>query len=193
VVPFRARGLLVEAPGTSPTLPLLWMQHLRGGALRWPLGPALRHPEHLRAEAPAHLLLPNQPCVLLRRFSPKEEPRRLCAVALLPGALPGPALGVENHLNILHRPGAGMSAEEALGLATWLNSAVMDRTFRALCGHTQVNAAELRALPMPPQDRLELLGRRCQGSGWGEGELEALLGLADEGLPAGQLPSSEGR
>ena len=157
------------------------------------MGPSLRHPEHLSAEAPARLLLPNQPCVLLRRFSPKEEPRRLCAAALLPGALPGPALGVENHLNILHRPGAGMGAEEALGLAAWLNSAAMDRAFRALCGHTQVNAAELRALPMPPLDRLQLLGRRCQESGWGQGQVEELLGLAEESPAAGSLSQGEGR
>jgi adenine-specific DNA-methyltransferase len=94
----------------------------------------------------------------VRRFSAKEEPRRLIAAVLRAGVLPGPSLGLENHLNFIHRPGGCLNDEEAFGLAVLLNSWLVDAYFRLSNGNTQVSATELRALPLPPPLVLGSLG-----------------------------------
>lgn len=81
VVPFRAAELIGregEAPSSHASL--LWMNHVRALRTTWPLN---RHkPEHIRRSGAGPLLLPNRNYVLLRRFSAKEEPRRLTAAPL---------------------------------------------------------------------------------------------------------------
>jgi adenine-specific DNA-methyltransferase len=51
---------------------------------------------------------------------------------------------------------------EAIGLSALLNSAIIDRYFRIVSGNTQVNAAELRALPLPPWEILQRIGGKVQ-------------------------------
>jgi adenine-specific DNA-methyltransferase len=111
----------------------------------------------------APLLLPNRTYVVMRRFSAKEEHRRIVAAPLFEGELPGEAIGLENHLNYVHRPKGSILRDEAIGLAALLGSALVDRYFRISNGNTQVSAAELRKLPLPSRELLETIGRavRC--------------------------------
>ena len=62
--------------------PLFWMNHVRTMKVSWPIG---RHkPEYIKHEVASQpLLVPNRNYVLLRRFSAKEEARRLVAASLL--------------------------------------------------------------------------------------------------------------
>lgn len=154
VVPFRAADELIQEPQSTASVPMLWLQHVRASGVTWPLGEAFRKPEHIRASAPAKLLVPNTTYVLVRRFSAKEEQRRLVAAVLHEGALPGASLGLENHLNFIHRPRGKLTGEEATGLAALLNSGLFDAYFRISSGNTQVSATELRALPLPGPDVL---------------------------------------
>ncbi|MDO9315247.1 MAG: Eco57I restriction-modification methylase domain-containing protein [Burkholderiaceae bacterium] len=154
VVAFRASRHLHEA-GAGGTVPLLWMQHVGQQAIRWPLG---KKREHIAATADsAWMLLPNVPMVLMRRFSPKEAPRRVVC-ASYEGALPGPVIGLENHLNYIYRPAGKMSVHETRGLSAYLSSRIVDRHLRAFAGTTQVNAVELRELPLPSLERLIAIG-----------------------------------
>lgn len=146
VVAFRAAEFVREfaEPGT---VPLLWLQHVRQQQISWPVQ---KKREHLRATAEsAWMLVPNAPMVITRRFSPKEDERRVTCAAYQ-GQLPGEAIGLENHLNYIYRRGGVMTPAEARGLAAFLASSVVDAHFRALAGSTQVNATELRKLPLPP-------------------------------------------
>lgn len=156
VVPFRTEHLAHAA--ADGTVPLLWMQHVRQGEVRWPLGAGFRKPEHIQRTAGPRLLVPNQTCVLLRRFSAKEERRRLTVAVLERGQLPGALLGLENHLNYIHRPGGTLDPRAAWGLGALLASTRVDDTFRIQSGNTQVSATELRALPLPSQADLDRLG-----------------------------------
>lgn len=158
VVPFRSTDYVRERGGPD-TVPLLWMQHIRPMEVCWPIQ---KKREHMRAVADsAWMLVPNTPMVVMRRFSPKEANRRVTAAPYM-GDLPGTQLGLENHLNYLYRPGGAMSVEEACGLAAFLNSALVDSHFRAIAGSTQVNATELRKLPLPPIALIESIGRRVR-------------------------------
>src|SRR5438445_1360675 len=79
-------------------VPLIWMNHVRAMRISFPNG--TRKPQYIKRSASERsLLLPNRNYVLLRRFSAKEEARRLVAAPWLKQALGGPLVGIENHLN----------------------------------------------------------------------------------------------
>ena len=108
------------------------------------------------------LLVKNMNMVLLRRFSAKEEVRRLVAAPLLDDQLPYELIGIENHLNYIYRLRGRLTEAETLGLSALLNSSLLDRYFRISNGNTQVSATELRAMPMPPMDVLSQLGAKIK-------------------------------
>ncbi len=161
VVPFRARTL-VDREGRVPQthVPLLWMNHVRPMQVTWPLH---RHkPEYIKRQGAEALLLRNRNYVLMRRFTAKEEARRLSAAPYLAESLSVPRVGVENHLNYIYRRVDSLSDEEAWGLAALYNSRLLDTYFRCLNGNTQVNATELRAMPLPPHESVVALGERVR-------------------------------
>ena len=161
VVPFRATELIGKC-GTVPNLhvPLLWMNHVKPMAVTWPLD---RHkPEYIARTGADALLVPNKNYVLLRRFSAKEEARRLTAAPYVASGMEIPEVGLENHLNYVHRPSGALTEDEAWGLAALYNSRLLDTYFRAVNGNTQVSATELRAMPLPTRDTIIALGRRVK-------------------------------
>ncbi len=161
VVPFRATEFLT-GKANGVTVPLLWMNHVQAMAVRWPLGS--RKPEYIvNSPESKKLLVANSNYVLLRRFSAKEESRRLTAAPCLAKNLPGTIVGLENHLNYIYRPYGMLTEDEAWGIAALYSSALLDRYFRCINGNTQVSATELRAMPLPPLAAIVELGRRVKG------------------------------
>lgn len=158
VVDFRARQHLRtdSAPGT---VPLIYPNNLRNGGITWPQ-PNSKKPSALAAnEQTESLLLPNDVYVLVKRFTAKEERRRVVAALITPDDLPAPRVAFENHLNVFHRAGKGLPLDLARGLVAFMNSAVVDRYVRQFSGHTQINAADLRQLRYPSADDLTAAGR----------------------------------
>jgi adenine-specific DNA-methyltransferase len=180
VVPFRAVELLSmrgHVPGRHA--PLLWLQNVHPMQIEWPTR-ARRKPQYISTTAPAAfpLLVRDRNYVLLRRFSAKEECRRLTAAPLLAGRLGCDWIGLENHLNYVYRPGDSLTADEALGLAVIYNSQFMDAYFRVLNGNTQVSATEIRKIPLPPLDVITEIGRRAALRPLDRSTIEDLAGLA---------------
>ena len=105
-------------------------------------------------------LLPSGFYAVVRRFSSKEERRRIVAGVVEPELL-GKAelIGIENHLNVLHFKKRPLSEEFARGVAVYLNSTPVDQYFRRFNGHTQVNATDLKTMPYPSLEALLSLGR----------------------------------
>jgi adenine-specific DNA-methyltransferase len=68
-------------------------------------------------------------------------------------------VGLENHLNYIYRLDGEMGKAEAVGLSALLNSGLIDRYFRISNGNTQVNATELRALPLPSLPVITAIGQ----------------------------------
>ena len=161
VVPFRATERIGKK-GNVPEnhVPLLWMNHVRAMQTTWPLD---RHkPEYIRRTGAGTLLVPNRNYVLLRRFSAKEEARRLTAAPYIAARFAIPEVGFENHLNYVHRPGGSLSEDEAWGLAALYNSRLLDTWFRTINGNTQVSATELRAMSLPAHHTIVALGQRTK-------------------------------
>ena len=155
VVPFRSKEFILESFARG-AVPLLWIQHVQHTGIRWPIQKKREH--ILSTAASAWMLLRNTNYVVMRRFSPKEDIRRVTAAPYLAGSLPGEFIGLENHLNYIHRPGGELTRSETIGLAAFLNSTVVDAHFRAVSGSTQVNATELRKLRLPPLESLIAIG-----------------------------------
>ena len=160
VVGFRMKRWFTE-PNGDGSAPLLHPANLRGLSVRWPVNgkkaQALdRRPETDRA------LIPRGWYVAARRFTSKEEPRRIVASVIDPSRLPGEWIGLDNHLNYFHRAGAPLTRDFALGLATYLNTTLVDRYFRQFSGHTQVNATDLRKLGYPRAASLVALGKSLE-------------------------------
>lgn len=176
VVDFRVRELLQKeaSPGTHP---LLYPCHFRSGLVAWPQ-PEGRKPNAIAAPADrTDLLVPVGTYVVVRRFSAKEERKRIVASILSPERLPSDVryLGLENHLNYFHCHGAGLSPALAAGLAAYLNWSVVDTYFRQFNGHTQVNATDLRRLPYPPIQSLIALGEAIGASTRDQNETDRIV------------------
>jgi adenine-specific DNA-methyltransferase len=175
VVDFRATRFLREDPGPD-TAPLIYPGHFDAtGFVEWPkLGG--RKPNAIALEpASEHLLVPAGAYVLVRRFSAKEERRRVVAAVYDPDRAPPSPVGFENHLNYFHMDGEGMPLPAAKGLAAFLNSTVVDAYVRQFNGHTQVNAGDLRSLRYPTLDELGALGGRIGNEMPAQAELDRLV------------------
>jgi len=105
------------------------------------------------------LLLPAGHYVVVKRFSAKEERRRVVAALLSPEDVDGSDVAVENHLNVIHSSRNGLDRDLAVGLVYWMNSSWFDGAFRQFSGHTQVNATDLRSMAFPSEERLRAIGR----------------------------------
>lgn len=158
VVDFRLRHDLRAEPEAG-TVPLLYPGHFNGAGLQWPrLG--FKKPNAIRDTVATHKwLYPNGFYAVVRRFSSKEERRRIVANVIDPARLPAPMIGIENHLNVFHSKRQPISEDLAHGLAAFLNATAVDTYFRRFNGHTQVNATDLRAMRYPSHDALIALGQ----------------------------------
>jgi adenine-specific DNA-methyltransferase len=160
VVDFRAKEFLRQEPGLG-TVPLIYPMHFNGGCVHWP-HPASRKPNALQVVPQTEeLLVPNGVYVLVKRFTAKEERRRVVATVFRPegGLAEFASVGFENHLNYFHHRGGEIDGRLAEGLAIFLNSTLVDAYFRQFSGHTQVNATDLRNLRYPSQAQLHWLAR----------------------------------
>jgi adenine-specific DNA-methyltransferase len=165
VVPFRATAFIDKAGDVKTShVPLLWMNHVQPMHVTWPIG---RHkPEYIKCVVTSlALLVPNRNYVLLRRFSAKEEERRLVAGPYMAGTGGTPMVGLENHLNYIYRPGGTLSEDETFGIAALLSSSLLDTYFRTSNGNTQVSATELRTMPLPSLSIINAIGRKARALG----------------------------
>ena len=99
--------------------------------------------------------------VLLKRFSSKDEKRRLVASVHIANMHYCELIGFGNKINYIGILGGELSTIEAYGLATVLNSSFMDKYFRCISGNTQVNATEIRVMKFPSRDQVKEIGNRA--------------------------------
>jgi adenine-specific DNA-methyltransferase len=159
VVDFRSRKCLSTADEVG-SVPLIYPGNIRGGIVQWPREIRKAQGFVVRCEADSRLLLPPGYYVVIKRFSAKEERRRVVAAVWSPLEIDQP-VAFENHLNVMHAGGEGLDHDLAVGLSYWLNSSVVDAFFRTFSGHTQVNATDLRSLRFPKLDGIRALGQQC--------------------------------
>jgi len=157
VVDFRARKFLQQMPGTF-TIPLIYPCHLDNGSVAWPKKKSRKPNAIIGAAETRALFVATGYYVLVKRFSAKEEHKRIVAALFRPEDVHCDWVAFENHLNYIHANGSGLALDLATGLTAFLNSSIVDAYFRLFNGHTQVNANDLRSLRYPSRGCLRKLG-----------------------------------
>ena len=154
--------------------PLLYAHHFSDGVVRYPR--AHKKPSAILINDKTRRWLMVSGCyVVTKRFSSKEEKKRVVASVFDAETLPCKLVGFENHLNIFHSGKHGLDRETAYGLATFLNSTVVDNHFRVFSGHTQVNATDLRNMRYPSRPQLREFGRIAMIKNLSQSEIDAMI------------------
>lgn len=138
--------------------PLIMLNNVNIMQIEWPIK-NFKKPQYVKhCNESVKWLVPNSNYILLRRFSAKEDKQRLIAAPLLENKFKSTFIGIENHVNFIHRPVGHLTENEIYGMATLLNSKILNKYFQIMNGHTQVNATELRLLPLPRKDVVMRIG-----------------------------------
>jgi adenine-specific DNA-methyltransferase len=174
VVDFRLESALRWEPEEG-TVPLVYPSHFNGGTIHWPK-PAARKPNAiLNNDETRPWLVRSGVYLLTKRFTSKEERRRLVACLFDPEDVESEWIGFENHVNYFHADGQGLDRSLAVGLFVFLNSTVVDQYFRRFSGHTQVNATDLRKLSYPDRKTLQAMGAGMNVLEKSQDEIDELL------------------
>lgn len=175
VVDFRMKPLLLE-DYTENSYPLVYSVHLKNHRFAWPQQ-SKKPNAILKSEDVQKQLLPKGFYVLVKRFSTKEEKKRIVASIITPDDFITNGIAFENHLNVFHLNKHSLPEDIAYGLVCWLNSTYIDEKFRSFSGHTQVNATDLRNLPYPNSEKLNILGRKLRSEkDWNQQIFDKLSG-----------------
>lgn len=159
VVDFRLKEHLRKMPEAG-TVPLLYPAHFSGQNIEWPKS-GIKKPNAIsRNSETEKWFYPNGFYCVVRRFSSKEEKRRVVASVVAPNTFANTdVLGLENHLNVYHENKHGLPEALARGLAIYLSTTGVDENFRRSSGHTQVNATDLKMMKYPSRKALIELGK----------------------------------
>lgn len=162
VVDFRLKEHLCDMPQLD-TVPLLYPGHFNGQDIEWPKA-GLKKPNAIQRNVDTEKwFYPNGFYCVVRRFSSKEEKRRIVASMVQPDTFPDTeVLGFENHLNVFHENKHGLPEMLARGLCVFLNTTAVDENFRRFNGHTQVNATDLKLMKYPSRENLIALGGKSK-------------------------------
>jgi len=131
VVDFRLKSHLRKVPECG-TVPLLYPCHVADSHVVWPLEKSKKANALLLDEHTRRWLYPAGCYAVVKRFSAKEEKRRVMATVVRSIDLGNSdRIAFENHLNVIHFHKQGIPEELAYGICAYLNSTMVDRNFRA--------------------------------------------------------------
>jgi len=153
-VDFRSREYLRNEP-EQDAVPLLYAQHIKNGKVVFPIDKDF---QYITTEK-SGLIQRNKNYLLVKRFTAKEEKRRLQCGVYLSDILPEyDRISTQNKVNFVEGVNFDMSEKLVYGLYVIFNSTIYDQYYRILNGSTQVNSTEVNAIPVPPLDEIEKLG-----------------------------------
>ena len=153
-VDFRNREALRDV-AEDHAVPLFYSQHIQDGKVVFPIG---KEHEYIVTNQ-ASLLQPNANYLLVKRFTAKEEHRRLqCGVYLARKYPDYSKISTQNKINFI---GGLKELSECIvyGLYVLFNSTFYDCYYRILNGSTQVNSTEINSMPVPPLESIEQMGK----------------------------------
>jgi adenine-specific DNA-methyltransferase len=154
-VDFRSREFLRNEPGEG-VVPLFYAQHIQAGRVVFPVG---KEGEYITTER-SGLIQRNKNYLLIKRFTSKEEKRRLqCGIYLASTQPDYNAISTDNKVNFIEGLKQDLTDEQVYGLYVLFNSTIYDQYYRILNGSTQVNSTEVNAMPVPPLKQIEQLGK----------------------------------
>jgi adenine-specific DNA-methyltransferase len=154
VVDFRVPELL-ESEKSENNVPLFYSRHIKEGKVSFPAG--IEH-EFVSNEKQS-LLQKNRNYLFVKRFTSKEEKRRLQSGIYLKRKFPGyQFISTQNKINFIDGE-EELSECTVYGLYVLFNSTLYDSYYRILNGSTQVNSTEVNSMPIPDMLQIQEMGR----------------------------------
>ena len=154
-VDFREKASLRNTK-VDGAVPLFFAQHIKDGHVCFPIG---KDGEYLLPPRKG-LVQPNSNYLFVRRFTAKEEKRRLqCGIYLAEQFPQYEIISTQNKINFIDNTEHTLSKDTVYGLYVLFNSTLYDIYYRVLNGSTQVNATEINHMPVPAISVIEELGR----------------------------------
>lgn len=142
-------------------IPLFYAQHIKRGEVHFPIQ---KEHEYIVTEQKG-LMQDNRNYLFVKRFTAKEEPRRLqCGVYLAKKFPQYSKISTQNKINFIDGLMTEMSECLVYGLYVLFNSSIYDSYYRILNGSTQVNSTEINAMPVPDLDTIQEMGRKIMKS-----------------------------
>ncbi|MEG0692489.1 MAG: Eco57I restriction-modification methylase domain-containing protein [Oscillospiraceae bacterium] len=158
-VDFRNQELLRDAPGDH-IVPLFYSQHIQDGRVVFPIGKEFEY----MTNAQAGMIQSNKNYLFVKRFTAKEEKRRLQCGIYLSSSFPNyQFISTQNKINFIDAVDKSCMCEDlAFGLYAIFNSSIYDQYYRILNGSTQVNSTEVNTMPVPSKEALIGLGKKLK-------------------------------
>ena len=161
VVEHRTRSYITEDTNALNSVPLYRPHNVTPLTTTW-TGDHKKEVSFMLNEGHEKHTMENGTFVLLKRFSSKDEKRRLFAGVYLESTHDCELIGFGNKTNYIGLSGGKLTIAEAYGLAAIFNSSFMDKYFRCISGNTQVNATEIRVMKFPTREQVKEIGKKAQ-------------------------------
>lgn len=156
IVDFRNQDILRDKEEEG-TIPLFYSQHIKQGKVQFPIQ---KEQEYVVTDQHG-LMQDNKNYLFVKRFTAKEEPRRLqCGVYLAKNFPQYEKISTQNKINFIDGLQTEMSEYLVYGLYVLFNSKLYDKYYRILNGSTQVNSTEINTMPVPDLDCIQEMGRK---------------------------------
>lgn len=159
-VDFRNRDILRDEEEDG-AIPLFYSQHIKHGTVQFPI-----HKDHeYVVTSQKGLIQDNKNYLFVKRFTAKEEPRRLqCGIYLARNYPQYTKISTQNKINFIDGLLGEMSECLVYGLYVLFNSTLYDEYYRILNGSTQVNSTEINSMPVPDMESIQEMGRKLMQS-----------------------------
>lgn len=159
-VDFRNRDILRNKEEDG-AIPLFYSQHIKQGRVQFPIQ---KENEYVVTEK-SGLMQDNRNYLFVKRFTAKEEPRRLqCGIYLAKNYPQYEKISTQNKINFIDGLLGEMSECLVYGLYVLFNSTLYDEYYRILNGSTQVNSTEINSMPVPDIKSIREMGRKLMKS-----------------------------
>ncbi len=159
-VDFRNKDMLRNEEEEG-AIPLFYSQHIKHGEVQFPIQ---KENEYI-VTAQKGLIQENKNYLFVKRFTAKEEPRRLqCGVYLAKKYSQYQKISTQNKINFIDSMLSEMSECLVYGLYVLFNSTIYDEYYRILNGSTQVNSTEINSMPVPDLEIIQEMGQKIMNS-----------------------------
>lgn len=159
IIDSKCDGILYdkEVPGS---IPLIRSGAMINGGVRFP-SPSVK--KQYLMPVSAALFQRNKNMIIIKRVPAKSDDRFINSAIYFAGQRPANQfISTHNKINFIDMkdPKEEMNARLAFGLYALLNSTIYDRYVSIVSKSKQINAKEMRSLPLPPKNLIENMGMR---------------------------------
>ena len=159
VVAHRTRKFITTPNDNNGSVRLIKMHNIRPMQATW-TGEHKKDARFKLTEGHAKHTSTDSLSIVLRRFTSKDEKKRLVAGISHPQNNDRGIVAYDNHINVVRDKKGELDNNLACGLCALFNSSFMDEYFRAISGNTQVNATEVRLMKLPSRDKIIKIGEK---------------------------------